>query len=69
MRKFSRKLLKQSKHFRAYLKDPALPMTSNSAKEFLTNPVIVCEVCLDSQPTYGKRWKKVLPSSIAPLYS
>ncbi|KIC76862.1 hypothetical protein DB41_EC00100 [Neochlamydia sp. TUME1] len=51
MRKFCHKLLKQSKHFRAYLKDPAIPMTHDAAEESLRNPAMVCKVCLDSQPT------------------
>ncbi|BBI17339.1 hypothetical protein [Neochlamydia sp. S13] len=68
MRKFCRKLLKQIKHFRAYLKDLALPMIPNAVEESLRNPAMVCKVCLDSQSTYGKRWKKVLLCSIATLY-
>jgi hypothetical protein len=44
LRKFRYKLLKQINHFRAYLKDPAIPMTNNAAEESLRNLVILCPV-------------------------
>jgi uncharacterized small protein (DUF1192 family) len=68
LRKFCHKLLKQIKHFRAYLKDPAIPMTNNAAEESLRNLVIVRKLCLGSQSIYGKRWREVLHSCIETLY-
>ncbi|WP_130589503.1 hypothetical protein [Neochlamydia sp. S13] len=55
-RKFCHKLLKQIKHFHAYLKDPAIPMTHHAAEEFLRNLAIVRK--LGSQSIDGKRWTR-----------
>ncbi|KIC73173.1 hypothetical protein DB42_CG00060 [Neochlamydia sp. EPS4] len=68
LRKFCQKLLKQIKHFHAYLKDPAIPMINNAAEESLKNLVIVRKLCLDNQSTYRKRWRGALHSCIKTLY-
>ncbi|MBS4171176.1 hypothetical protein NEOC95_001917 [Neochlamydia sp. AcF95] len=68
LRKFCQKLLKQIKHFHAYLKDPAIPMINNAAEESLKNLAIVRKLCLDNQSTYSKRWRGALHSSIKTLY-
>ncbi|BBI16871.1 hypothetical protein NCS13_1_0676 [Neochlamydia sp. S13] len=68
LQNFCHKLLKQVKHFHAYLKDPAFSMTNNAAEESLRNLVIVRKLCLGSQSIYGKRWREVLHSCIKAFY-
>ncbi|KIC74119.1 hypothetical protein DB42_BL00440 [Neochlamydia sp. EPS4] len=50
LQRFCHKLLKQIKHFHAYLEHPAIPMTHNAAEESLRNLVIVRKLCLGSLP-------------------
>jgi transposase len=67
LRKFCKKLLGQVKHFRAYLRDPMLPMTNNCAEEALRNLVIARKLCFGSRSIYGKRWREALHSCIETL--
>ncbi|WP_155117442.1 hypothetical protein [Neochlamydia sp. EPS4] len=56
LRKFCHNLLKQIKHFHAYLKAPAIPMNHHAAEELLRNLAIVRK--LGSQSIDGKRWRR-----------
>ncbi|WP_044882659.1 transposase [Neochlamydia sp. EPS4] len=59
---------KQIKYFRAYLKDPEIPMTNNAAEESLRNLVIARKLCLGRHAVHGKRWREVLNNWIETLY-
>ena len=68
LRKFCTKLLSQIKHFRAYLKDEAIPMTNNPAEEALRNLVIARKLCFGSKSLYGKKWRESLHSCLETLH-
>ncbi len=67
LRRFSTKLIQQMNCFRAYLKDPAIPMTNNPAEEALRNLVIARKLCFGSRSIYGKKWREALHSCVETL--
>jgi len=67
LRKFCSKLLRQIRHFRAYLKDPKIPMTNNLAEEALRNLVIARKLCFGSRSLYGKKWREAFHSCLETL--
>ena len=67
LRRFCKRLLRELHYFRAYLKDPSLPMTNNAAEEALRNLVIARKLCFGSRSIYGKRWREALQSCIETL--
>jgi hypothetical protein len=68
LRRFCKKVLKDIKHFFAYLRDLSYPMTNNAAEEALRNLVIARKLCFGSQSVYGKKWREELHSCIESLY-
>lgn len=68
LRRFSRRILRNLKHFRTYLKEPSLPMTNNPAEEALRNLVITRKLCFGTRSNYGKKWRMAVHSCIETLH-
>ncbi len=66
LRRFCKKLLRDWKHFKVYLKTCG-PMTNNPAEEALRNLVIVRKLCFGSRSEYGRRWRETVQSCVETL--
>jgi hypothetical protein len=52
-----RKIQKDWKHFKTYLRRTDYPMTNNPAEEALRSLVIARKLCFGSRSEYGRAWR------------
>jgi len=63
-----RKILKDWKHFKVYLRRPDHPMTNNPAEEALRTLVIARKLCFGSRSDYGRCWRAAIQTCVETLH-
>ena len=67
LKRTCKRMLKDWKHFKVYLRSKDYPMTNNPAEEALRNLVITRKLCFGSRSNYGKQWRAFIQSCIETL--
>ena len=67
LKRACRRMVKDWKHFKAYLRNREYPMTNNPAEETLRNLVITRKLCFGSRSEYGRSWRSAMQSCVETL--